>query len=320
MIELVVGPASAGSIRLAISPLEDVLAVVRALTAPHRHPAHLPWLTSTRPTLDDLDAPELVELITGEAYFPDFLSPPPAGPAGTVDEQLHALAGTPEHQVALEIGMAVANRAVSPGVRAMLDDPVAARGLLAEQMRRCFDRVLAPVWPRLRAVLDADIDYRSRRFAEGGIGRVLTDLHHSVRYSGTTLVIGTRHRARRELDGRGLLLVPSGFYGHVGAMLVPPWQPALVYPVRGAGSLWHRETPLGTDTVAGVVGTMKAKLLRALAEPASTTALAARFGVAPSTVSEHLRALAAAGLLVSARSGRTVHYRRTQLGDALTCA
>ncbi|WP_243859488.1 ArsR family transcriptional regulator [Amycolatopsis arida] len=41
-------------------------------------------------------------------------------------------------------------------------------------------------------------------------------------------------------------------------------------------------------------------------------------GLAAGTVSEHLTALRAAGLLTTTRRGRRVRYSRTHLGDALT--
>ncbi|WP_405673511.1 ArsR/SmtB family transcription factor [Streptomyces sp. NBC_01530] len=61
----------------------------------------------------------------------------------------------------------------------------------------------------------------------------------------------------------------------------------------------------------------RAALLTTLTTPASTSQLAARHTLAPSTVSSHLTALRAAGLLDARRQGYYVLYRRTALGDAL---
>jgi DNA-binding transcriptional ArsR family regulator len=52
------------------------------------------------------------------------------------------------------------------------------------------------------------------------------------------------------------------------------------------------------------LGRTRAKLLVALAEPASTTTLARRLGQSPSGVSEHLSALHDAGLLTCYRIRR----------------
>ncbi|MYT23971.1 ArsR family transcriptional regulator, partial [Streptomyces sp. SID7760] len=47
-------------------------------------------------------------------------------------------------------------------------------------------------------------------------------------------------------------------------------------------------------------------------------ALAHRLGLAPATVSAHLKALHGAGLLISARHGHRILYERTPLAIALT--
>jgi DNA-binding transcriptional ArsR family regulator len=54
-----------------------------------------------------------------------------------------------------------------------------------------------------------------------------------------------------------------------------------------------------------------------LGEPASSTELAARLGVTPTAVNQHLRAMRSAGLLTTARRGRSVLYLRSDLGDRL---
>lgn len=71
------------------------------------------------------------------------------------------------------------------------------------------------------------------------------------------------------------------------------------------------------DTLAAILGVTRAGLLVHLETPASSTELAARLGVTTTAVNQHLRTLHAAGLLVSARHGRSVLYRRSDLGDQL---
>ncbi len=51
-----------------------------------------------------------------------------------------------------------------------------------------------------------------------------------------------------------------------------------------------------------------------LAEPHSTTVLARRLGLSNVTASAHTAALRGAGLLTTARAGRAVLHRRTELG------
>lgn len=305
MIEVLPGEVGAQRVRLAISPLEEVLNAVRALARPG--PVHARWAAANRAVVD---VPELVTLISGDVYFPDFLSPP----AGSVEEQLDAIVETSPEQVQREIEMSVAGRDVPPS---LFGDPIAARDLLADQMRECWTALIEPVWPRLRDLLDADIDYRTRQFREGGLVAVLSGIHPGIAVDGSRVLLPTVSSGRLELDERGLQLVPSAFAPRLGVMMLPPWQPSLVYPARGSATLWENAPPPARDALAGVLGRTKARLLRSLAAPASTTVLAQRFQVAPSTVSEHLTALVAAGLLTSRRVGRSVQYRRSSLGDEL---
>jgi hypothetical protein len=45
-------------------------------------------------------------------------------------------------------------------------------------MRCYWEATIEPVWPRLRAVCTADLVHRMEQFADGGLTRVLADLHH----------------------------------------------------------------------------------------------------------------------------------------------
>nr|WP_225954410.1 DUF5937 family protein [Kibdelosporangium phytohabitans] len=301
---------------MAISPLEEVLNAIRLLIRPSRVSAHARWSAANRTTLAALDVPELVTLIAGTEYFPDFLSPPPADAETTVDDQLERVVRTSPDQVALEIAMSAAGRDERE-LDGLLADPGHSRDLLAGQLRACWEQLTMPMWPRLKDLLDTDVHYRVRQFGTGGIARVLTGLHPGVLLDGGRILLPTYSSARIDLDERGLLLVPSTFASGIGVMMTPPWQPSVVYPARGAAVLWESVPAPAGDPLAGVVGRTKALLLRELADPASTTTLAKRLGVAPSTVSGHVKALTAAGLLSGRRAGRSVHYSRSALGDEL---
>ncbi|MEU9835890.1 metalloregulator ArsR/SmtB family transcription factor [Streptosporangium sp. NPDC048047] len=63
---------------------------------------------------------------------------------------------------------------------------------------------------------------------------------------------------------------------------------------------------------------MRAELLEALRSPATTTDLARALGITPSAVSQHLRVLRESGLVARERSGRSVLYMTTTLGDSLS--
>lgn len=310
MLELVLTAAGSQRIRFAISPLEEVIGAVQTLLGMRGHPMHLPWL-SDAPALDELRVPELTTLLRAWRYTTEFLSPPPDGPETTARAQLAAVRATPPHQVALELAMVDADLSVLP------DDPAVARDLLADQLETVWDALLAPSWPALRELLAADIAYRTRLLGERGAAQVLDGLHPRVRMAGTSVLVDIRARERLEIDARGLLLIPAAFgWPTIGVVMVPPWQTSLLYPARGIAALWV--APDGPpEPLTGVLGRTRALLLAALDRPAATTDLAARLGLAPATISAHLMALRAAGLLTCERNRHRVLYSRTALGDAL---
>ncbi len=135
------------------------------------------------------------------------------------------------------------------------------------------------------------------------------------------------------LGGRGLLFIPSVFiWPKLALGLDPPWPSALVYPARGVGALWERHprgggrsgSGTGGDDLSGplgrLLGASRAAVLVALEEPASTTQLIAILGQSLGGLGGHLAALREAGLATRARSGRSVLYSRTPVGDALVAA
>ncbi|HEX4833701.1 MAG TPA: helix-turn-helix domain-containing protein [Trebonia sp.] len=92
--------------------------------------------------------------------------------------------------------------------------------------------------------------------------------------------------------------------------------PVVAYPARGIAGIWQPGARSGED-LARLVGRTRAALLAALAEPASTTGLAARASIGVSSASEHLAVLRACGLVSTTRTGRYLVHQRTALGVAL---
>ncbi len=103
--------------------------------------------------------------------------------------------------------------------------------------------------------------------------------------------------------------------------LEPPWPPSLIYPARGVSALWERPSRAEPGTALDrLLGASRAAILLALEDPASTTHLAATLGQSLGGIGDHLAVLREAGLVTRARSGRSVLYRRTPVGDAVTAA
>jgi len=223
--------------RFAVSPLWETNSALRVLLEPWRHRYHLPWLDSVRPDLGKLDLRALLALSPRSGWAPDFLNPVPAGPGTTIADQLAQVRATPPEQVAAEVERSLTERDVPAPDAAwrLLDDPAATRAMLADLLEHCWQLLMAPHWPRLRDLLDADLAFRTQTLADYGLERVLGDLHPKARWTGRAIVIDHTPTARRHLRGSGLLLIPSVFaWPDVCAVTDPPARPTLIYPARGS--------------------------------------------------------------------------------------
>ncbi|MFE5873151.1 DUF5937 family protein, partial [Streptomyces roseifaciens] len=301
--------------RFGISPLWETHQCLYTLLRPERHGYHLPWLRRRREALAGLDLTALSLLMPGGGYHPDFLCPPPEGPLESFADELARVRATDTAVARGELARSLActpGAAGSPEGRAMLADPAGAVRELTGLLERAWHLLLAPEWPRLRALLEADVAFHARRLADGGLERLFAGLHPSLEWADDTLTVRRRNDHTRALGGQGLMLVPSVFaWPDVIGGFDPPWQATVVYPARGIGGLWAEPDTGDAHALVRLLGPNRAALLASLTEPASTTALAARHGLAPSSVSAHLAVLRAAGLLTSRRQSHQVLYERT---------
>ncbi|WP_043266162.1 DUF5937 family protein [Streptomyces sp. CT34] len=310
-------------IRFAISPLCETHEALRTLRRADRHGYHLPWLRRMRERVAGLDLSPVWLFMPSRrpGYTPDFLGRPPDVPLADFAAELARLRTTEPTLARAEMAKSLAcmpGAAESARGRAALADPERAIQELADATERAWHALLAPDWPRLRALLDAEIAYRSRQLADGGLRRLFADLHPRLSWSDGTLTVRTRTdlAQMQDLDGRGVLLLPSVFvWPDVVSGFDPPWQPTVIYPARGIGGLW--QGPAADPALARLLGANRAAVLAALDAPATTSALAHRLGLAASSVSAHLSVLREAGLLTSRRHGHQVLYERTPLGLAL---
>lgn len=323
-LTLDLGTADLTRCRFAISPLCQTHEALRLLRRPARHGYHRSWLRRVRRTVAGLDlAPLWLFIPRPGGYTPDFLGPPPAEPYPRIEDELARMRATDPALAHAEMARSLActpGLAASPQGRAALDDPAATVRRLADLTERAWHALLAPDWPRHRAVLEADIAHRSRQAAGGGLDALLTGLHPGIGWSGHTLTLGMYGDLvdAQHADGRGVVLMPSVFvWPDVVSGFARPWQPTVIYPALGMGRLHDPAPPGPPEALARLLGHQRAAILGGLTAPASTTELAARHGLAASTVSAHLSALREAGLLTSRREGHYVLYGRTDLGDRL---
>jgi hypothetical protein len=249
-------------------------------------------------------------------YFPDFLTPPPDTTLPGFQAELDRVRDTDPGKALEELGWI--EPPDSRGLAAFAADPAAGIQRVAATLERYWELALAEFWPRVHGMLEADVMWRSRRLAAGGVRELFADLHDSVAWHGDRLVIAHHWEHASALTGDGLVLVPSAFRGPQVGIICEPYQPTLWYPARGVGNLWSAGTPCTPNALAALVGKTRAQILVALEDPATTTGLARRLELTPGAVSQHLTILSDSGVVTGRRLGREVVYRRTATGDALT--
>ncbi|WP_084743049.1 ArsR/SmtB family transcription factor [Amycolatopsis australiensis] len=194
------------------------------------------------------------------------------------------------------------------------------RTRLVQALRGYAEHTLAPVRSHLRAALDAEIAYRAERALRDGLHGLFTDLHAEIRVDRGRLVIAKEHHACAGVAGTSITLVPSVFAWP--RLIVVDRSPATVqlhYPVREIGRTWLDAGSAGRneDPLAALIGSTRARILRELAVPRSTSQIARLLGTSPGGISTHLSTLRRNGLVTATRDGRSVIYRRTTLGASI---
>ncbi|MBN6052716.1 winged helix-turn-helix transcriptional regulator [Nonomuraea sp. RK-328] len=319
-ITWVLKPEDVARIRFAFSPLWELVASLRTLRDPARQSVHLPWVKCVRPRLADLDMEELFALVPPDGYLVDFITPPPDTPLPDFASEIEVVRRTRPERAAAEAAQVVgSDQAVIERFRA---DPAAGVARVADALEAYWETCLAEFWPRVYALLERDVLRRSRLLAKGGARELFAGLDPAVSWTGERLVIErpwacNPYDTIGPLHGDGLLLVPSAFFWPATAIMSEPYQSMLVYPVSGVGTLWEQGPPPAPGALAALIGRSRARILLALAEPATTSALADRMTISRGAVSQHLGVLSDSGLTVGLRVGKEVVYRRTPTGDAL---
>jgi DNA-binding transcriptional ArsR family regulator len=309
--------------RIAISPLAEVAASVFLL---RRNPADaIPWpydawarrtqeILRRRPSLsEDLYYFRLA------ASSPDFFIPLPETALPTLADQLEQVRNTPPSVVAEQFARYWPDGDVDPELLAFRDDTEAALDRFAGAIEAYWEATIAPFWPAMRNALDEEVLLRARALAADGPDALLSRLHERIRWERPVLtLVKSLEHSFQAVDQR-LLLVPLIFSR--GALICSSDHPDVVmvtYQSRGAAVLASSPAPSSSDDrLALLVGRGRAAVLRALAVPGTTTALATALGLAPSTVSEHLAGLQAAGVVHRRRAGRRVLYELEPAGLAL---
>jgi DNA-binding transcriptional ArsR family regulator len=334
MVRFELGVEDLAWTRFSISPLANTVHSLLAVSDPSFHALHLPWLRPVRPRLAGLDSRLLLALVgpmRGSERFlsgpsralADFLTPRPTRFVPEFEDELDVVRATPPTIVQRDLLATHAPDAVPDALAAVTrrgtKAVIALRDRICDELEHYHKVALAPSWPSMRLVLEADTTYRARQLAVGGARALFADMHPNLRWRDGVLEIAemiSEHTVKAA--GRGLQLMPSIFAVKPAPPLVAEEPPALSYPSRGIATLWAPPPPAPNTALASLIGAPRAQLIDMLAEPLPTVEIARRLQVTPSAVSQHLKILHDTGLATRARDGRQVLYRRTPLADRLT--
>src|SRR5262249_3857349 len=185
--------------RFAISALGETIEAAHAIANPPAAAGYARWLGGQRETLQRVarehDLRPLFALVPSCSYMPDFLMPLPQTPVGELQAELAEVRATPAARARAEIEHCLSRRGpverdVEPQLRSR---DVVER--LAGQVEALWEAFLAPWWPRIRDVLDRDIQRRSHALASGGLAGVFEGLEPLITLEGRRLLV--RHRVTR---------------------------------------------------------------------------------------------------------------------------
>jgi DNA-binding transcriptional ArsR family regulator len=272
-------------LRFAMSPLWETLSAALLVsrcgdTAPW---PYTNWFVSLQSCLDDKDIRGFISWLA-EFGSPETM-PVPTSALEHISDEVRAVGHTPL-------------RRHLPGLDAF------------------WQTAIAPRWPDMRAALENEVLFRARILATEGARAVLTTLHSRMSWEPPTLSVASALTGHHVLADRTLVLVPLIFgRGQPLFSAGTPDVAALSYQARGAAVLAaERATTDRSDRLAALTGRSRAAVIRAIAAPSTTTVLANRLGLAPSTVSEHLTVLVEAGIARRSRVGIRVLYELDHAG------
>jgi len=309
-------------VRFGMSPMSQLLGGLLVLGGSHQ-PAGLDrWRAAVRDRYQPLSAGDpalgaLVRLLDQTAYMPDFLTVPPVSMDTTFEAELSAVRQVTPERARADLQVTAQTRHSGAGVT--VDPLLALPARIADVLERAWAVLILPDWPRLRTLLQRDVVHRSGMLSAAGLARTLEGLGSHIELQPTSdgrLRISMRGGSPHRLTGTGLCLVPNAFGGR-WLCSAQPDRFALTYPARGSAALWRSCDPPGSH-LDPLIGRSRASILQALGDPASTSQLSTQLDMSLGAVGDHLAVLRDSGLVARARSGRSVLYRRTALGDALT--
>ncbi|GAB4096551.1 winged helix-turn-helix domain-containing protein [Brachybacterium horti] len=325
-MRFVLTPSALARTRFVVSPLAELIGTltsgVTALEEPRRV---LPQQSPAPSRTEGLDHAALhrwrfedplhyafTDLIAHTKWFPDLvgLAPPATGEVRLIDELAQIAAWDPQAAVStLEDSVAAA---WTPQQTAWLAAP-SLPDRIADLLGSAWEQLIAADWPRRQRILRREIAFRTALIGTTGWAGAVDGIARDVAWEDPDALLVSRRVDRSLTVSSHLCFVPTtqvrGRWTCDGPVGV-----ALVYGARGSRAA---VSPRTGRALGRLLGTGRAAVLLALDLQATPSQLHADLGYALGTVGGHLAVLEGAGLVHRARTGREVHYRRTELGEAL---
>jgi DNA-binding transcriptional ArsR family regulator len=317
MIRVELDPASVARVRVAASPVFEVVTWLAVTACGTRHPVFGDPGASARFALRDRDVAATAAMIAAGprcCYLPDFLIPSPrrSSQRGFLDDQLQAIRATPPQEAAAQLPAewwswlsdGATRQVAAPEIPAL-----AARGL------ETFWRIaLSDDWPNVQHAIANDVHRCGQLLAAGGVGGLFNSLRPAARWHSDHLLLANATEATTRFVDEELVLVPSLLTPHRLTVQLDDHRNAFVaFPVGGRRS---RQDPVSNSPAP--FGRGRTAVLSALATPSSTRELSQFLRITESTVSHHLHALVHADLAQAHRDGRRVIYSLTPLGKEMS--
>lgn len=269
-----------------------------------------PWLREARQAFHETARP-LLELLGPRGPWPGFMD----CWASEIDEALEFVRETPRADLRDELACLWTDRPGRPRtwLRNLADGDADALEELVRALRDLHRAVVEPRWDSVLSSFHDDVARRMPLLAAGGHQALFDTLHRHLKWRHDGLE-RQGYNIEYDLGGGGLLLVPSVFWTGPPLFVTGEGgraQNALVYAAEPA------ERGTGNDSLAALLGSTRAALLRALREPRTTEHLASAVGISLSSASEHAKALRDADLIQTLREGRSLWHSLTPLGRTL---
>ncbi|WP_053644202.1 winged helix-turn-helix domain-containing protein [Streptomyces sp. XY431] len=332
MLRITFTPQDLARTRIAATwgPLGETLHALTTLQQPHsramfgawRHKVHAQSPALVHPALS-LFQETVLDLFTV------------TGAASSVEEGIEALRASPTERLRAELEGAVEGRAhysrctgpwAGLGWGDIAHDRTDREELLT-LLREVHRVAVAPHWQRILPRLRAEQTTHALRLAQDGPEAMLAGLPPEFRWKPPTLEIGRGALTGTvDLEGRGLLLVPSAFCQTRPITYTDPTDdqaPVLLFlpVVRGVADVAALLTTTrhGTDgALSALLGRTRARTLHAISDgPCTTGQLAERLCASLPTASEQASVLRKAGLITTTRRRSAVLHTLTPLGSAL---